>query len=177
MSLIRQATLKDCPAIAQVQVDSYRTVYADFFPQTFLDRFTYEEQTQDWRDLLTGQTQDLLYVAEIEDGEIIGYALGRPGLASIAPYESELVALHVRRAYWRRGIGRQLVAATAAGLQALNCTSLMLWVLAENPARTFYERLGGQLIGQQQLYLGEGVTAIELAYGWPDLVALSKIEA
>ena len=169
LSRIRPANLEDCPAIAQVQVDSYRTVYADFFPQTFLDHFTYEEQTQDWRDLLTGQTRDLLYVAEIESGEIIGYALGRPGLTSIAPYDSELVALHVRRVYWRQGIGRQLLAATAAGLQAQGCTCLMLWVLAENPARAFYERLGGQLIGQQQLHLGESVTAVEVAYGWPDL--------
>jgi hypothetical protein len=92
---IRQANLEDCPAIAQVQVHSYHTVYAGLFPQTFLDRFTYEEQTQDWRNLLTGQTRDLLYVAEIEKEEIIGYALGRPGLTSIAPYDSELVALHV----------------------------------------------------------------------------------
>jgi hypothetical protein len=76
---IRQANLEDCPTIAQVQVDSYRTVYADFFPQTFLDRFTYEEQTQDWRALLTGQARDLLYVAETEDGEIIGYAWGDQG--------------------------------------------------------------------------------------------------
>jgi hypothetical protein len=65
-----------------------------------------------------------------------------------------------------------LVAAAAAELQAQGCASLMLWVLAENPARAFYEWLGSQLIGQQQLQLGEGVTAVEVAYGWPDLVRL-----
>jgi hypothetical protein len=43
-----------------------------------------------------------------------------------------------------------------------------VWVLALNPSRRFYERLGGKFIGQQQIERG-GQTFIEVAYGWQSL--------
>jgi hypothetical protein len=45
--------------------------------------------------------------------------------------------------------------------------SMLVWVLAENYARGFYERLGGALVGEQEITLG-GVALREVAYGWPD---------
>jgi hypothetical protein len=38
---IRPAVLDDCPALARIQVDSYRTAYAHIFPQSYIDHFTY----------------------------------------------------------------------------------------------------------------------------------------
>ena len=165
---IRAAGIQDSAGIARVQVDSYRTAYADILPQDYLARFTYEEQEQDWRNLLSSQPQDIVYVAE-DAGEITGYALGRAGPSEIEPYDGELVALHVRRSHQHRGSGRQLVAAIAEQLRQQGCSALMLWVLAANPARSFYERSGGQLIGERRINLAEDVTALEVAYGWPDI--------
>lgn len=157
-----------------MQVDSYCTAYAGILPDHYLAQFTYEEQEQDWRDLLVAGTSDSLLVAEAEEGEVIGYALGRPGSADIAPFEGELVALHVRRGHQRQGVGCALVAGMVERFKAHGCVSLMLWVLAENaPARRFYERLGGRLIGSRTIELGEGDTApSEVAYGWLDLSPL-----
>jgi len=170
---IRQATIEDSAALARIQVDSYRAAYAGLLPDrpesaAYLDHFTYEEQEQDWRDLILAGMEDVLLVAEDEEGTLVGYALGRSGPAGIAPYDGELVALHVRRSHQRQGIGRALVTAVAGQLRARGCTALMLWVLEENaPARAFYERLGGRLIGAQTTHLGEGdVEAGEVAYGW-----------
>jgi ribosomal protein S18 acetylase RimI-like enzyme len=170
---IRAARIEDSAGIARVQVDSYRTAYAGILPPAYLAHFTYKEQEQDWRDLLSSEQHDSLCVAETDAGEIVGYALGRPGQSTIAPYESELVALHVRHSYQRQGIGRQLVTAIAERLRQQACSSLMLWVLAENPSRLFYERLGGQLVGRQTIRLGEGnVSAVEVAYGWSNIESL-----
>jgi len=165
---VRKATMDDCAAIARVQVDSYRTAYAGIFPQEYLDGFTYAEQEQDWRELLSSRRDDILLVAETDSSEVVGYALGRPGPTGIAPYDCELVALHVRRAVQRQGIGGRLMAATVRALCQRDCESLMLWVLAENPARRFYERLGGQLLSRTQIALG----AVEVAYGWRDMESL-----
>ena len=145
---VRRAQTDDCAGLARVQVDSYRTAYAGLVPEDYLAQFTYEEQEQDWRDWLVSHPSDILYVAESDRGEIMGYALGRPGQSNIAPYDSELLALHVRRAYQRQGIGRELLAAMAGELKLQGCLSLMLWVLEKNPARSFYEDLGGRLIGE-----------------------------
>lgn len=165
---IRQATPDDCAALARVQVDSYRTAYAGIFPQEVLDGFTYDEQEQDWRDLLASDTKDILLVAEVGGG-IAGYALGRPGPTGIAAYDSELVAVHVRREFQGQGAGSRLVAAVAQALEAQGCRSLMLWVLADNPARRFYERLGGRLLDETQTTLG----AVEVAYGWLDITRMA----
>jgi ribosomal protein S18 acetylase RimI-like enzyme len=130
---IRRAGVEDSAALASVQVDSYRTAYAGIFPQLYLDHFTYQEQEQDWRDLLSSGTDDELYVAERESGEIVGYVLGRTGFGGIPPYDGELVALHVRQAYQREGVGQRLLATVAGQLQQKGCTSLIVWVLEKNP--------------------------------------------
>ncbi len=171
---IRKATLEDSPGLAKVQVDSYRAAYAGIFPPSYLAHFTYEEQEQDWRDLLASEPADILLVAESSSGETVGYALGRPGLTDIPPYDCELVALHVRQASQRQGIGQQLIRDIARHLQQLGCVSLMLWTLEYNSVRLLYEQLGGQLIGEKEWDENEsyGVHVKEVAYGWPHIQSL-----
>ncbi len=159
---IREAAIEDSAGIARVQVDSYRTAYAGIFSQAYLNQFSYEEQERDWRDWITARPEDLLYVAELETGEIAGYALARPGPSGVRPYDSELVALHVRGARQRQGLGRGLVAAVAERLAQQGSRSMMLWVLEANESRGFYERLGGQLLDEVQVSSGQP----EVAYGW-----------
>ncbi|MBN1919984.1 MAG: isochorismatase family protein [Anaerolineae bacterium] len=166
---IREATVEDSRELAHIQVDSYRRAYAGIFPQAYLDAFTYEEQEQDWCDLLTSGLQDILLVAELQSGKLVGYALGRPGFAEVLPYDSELVALHVRREFQGQGVGQKLALALARALKQRGCTSLMVWVLERNPARGFYERLGGQLLDVRK-DIQEAV--FEVAYGWATLESL-----
>ena len=87
---IRQAKLGDAAGIARVQVDSYRVAYAGIWPAAVLDRLSYREQERDWRDWITANPDDVLYLAELSTGEIVGYALGRCGPTEIAPYDSEV---------------------------------------------------------------------------------------
>jgi ribosomal protein S18 acetylase RimI-like enzyme len=161
---IREANIEDSAALARVQVDSYRDSYAGLLPQSYLDGFSYDEQTADWRELLSGESPDIVYVAEIAPDEVVGYVLARKLQGDTG--ESEIVALHVRHANQKKGIGRELVKAAARQLKEQRSTSLKLWVLAENPARKFYERLGGKPAGQQTIPVTEDVTAEEVAYRW-----------
>ena len=45
----------------------------------------------------------------------------------------------------------------------------MLWVAAENPARNFYEAMGGKVIKEKNESIG-GVTIVEIGYGWDNSV-------
>ena len=175
MIQIRRATINDSAGIAHVQVDSYRTAYADFFSQAYLDHFTYEEQAQDWYDWMMTKPRDLLYVAQTDAGEIVGYALGRPGLTEISPYDSELISLHVRQSLQRQRVGKNLVITMAGQLQKQGCASMMLWVLEKNPARSFYEKLGGKQIDEREVEVAEGERALEVAYGWSDISRLLNL--
>ncbi|MCI0475071.1 MAG: GNAT family N-acetyltransferase [Anaerolineales bacterium] len=171
---IRQAKIEDCRAIAQVQVNSYRTAYANIFPPAYLAHFTYEEQEQDWRAWMNNPGNEMLLVAETTSGEIVGYALGR--ILDNRAYAGELVALHVRRANQHQGIGSQLIAATAGELRQCGCASLMLQTLAQNPSRSLYEKLGGQLVDEQPWVNNAefGVNVTEVTYGWSDIAVLCR---
>jgi UDP-N-acetylmuramate dehydrogenase len=68
-------------------------------------------------------------------------------------------------------VGRRLVGAVAHALAEAGMPSMLLWVFADNPARRFYEALGGQLVARQTFELG-GTTLAEVAYGWPDVSPL-----
>ncbi|MHB8133665.1 MAG: GNAT family N-acetyltransferase [Anaerolineaceae bacterium] len=170
MFRIRNAVWSDCANLAKVQVDNYRLNYTGLLPQSYLDQFSYEEQEQDWKDWMTTHSEDILVVAEKNDGELVGYAQGKSGLTSIPPYDSELTALHVSPTWQMLGIGRQLMQAVASRFVQMGCLSMMLWVMDKNKARLFYERLGGQIIGKQILRPGkEDIQFVEIAYGWPDI--------
>jgi chloramphenicol 3-O phosphotransferase len=165
--LIRPAHLDDCPALAHLQVDSFRTTYFDLVPQGALDHFTYAEQEQDWREFLQAELEDILLVAENDLGEIIGYALARPGLTDVPPFDSELVSLHVRRIHQGRGVGKALFWAIAQQMLSKGCSSLVLWVLEHNrSARGFYEHLGGILLESNRLNYA---LVTEVGYGWMGL--------
>jgi ribosomal protein S18 acetylase RimI-like enzyme len=168
---VRDAQMRDAEGLARVQVDSYRTAYAGILPSDYLAHFTYEEQAQDWRDLLAQAERDLLLVALDGSSDLTGYALARPGPTDIAAYDGELVALHVRQRDQRRGIGTRLIGEASRRLHERGCRSLVLWTLEQGAARGFYEKLGGQLTGRRSFELA-GVTPGEVAYGWPDITRL-----
>lgn len=159
---IRPATVADSESLARIQVDNYRLAYSDIFPPSHLAAFSYEEQERDWRDLL-GAMDDVFFVAEMGRGELVGYALGRPGVDEVPPYDGELVALHVRLSSQGQGVGRELVKAMACAPQEQGCTSLLVWVLEKNSARIFYEKLGGQYLDLRKLVMED---VYEVAYGW-----------
>jgi ribosomal protein S18 acetylase RimI-like enzyme len=170
--IVRSATLDDCPAIARVQVDSYRGAYASLMPAEYLEAFTYADQEQDWRDWIEG-TDDILLVAENDQGIVVGYALAKKIIGEETNYDGEIMALHVDRSYHRRGLGRALMAEAARQLSEIGCRSLGLWVLEGNPATGFYERLGGHPNGEKFFEIEElRLRRRELGYRWDCMEAL-----
>jgi len=175
--IIRKANINDNVGLAKVQVDSYRRTYQDIFPAAYLDHFTYEEQERDWYTLLTSDRKDVLCVAANEINEIIGYALGTPNDDEVPPYESELVALHVKYKYQKQGLGKQLFAAVSDELEKIGYKSLFLWVLADNPACAFYEKLGGVIVSEKTWQNNKHFKTqiYEVAYGWLDIKCLTTM--
>lgn len=169
--LIRPATVSDSAALAEVQVASYRTAYASFFPPAYFEQLTVAEQTADWRDLLADPAHDPLLVVVDHTGALLGYALGKLQQDQVSGYDAELMALHVRTAYQRRGIGTRLFAAAARELLDGGATSLVLWTLEGNPVRAFYERLGGDPFATKTYDVG-GTLVTEVAYGWQKIAEL-----
>jgi len=174
--VIREANLEDSAAIAKIQIDSYHISYNNILPDAYLSHFTYQEQKQDWQNLLSESQGRALYIAESNLGEVIGYALGEPNSHEIEPFESELVAIHIRQDYQMHGIGQRLFAAVCRALYTQGCNSLFLWVLVGNPACSFYEKLGGKRIAKKPWQNNKffGTNIYEIAFGWEDIQIIKE---
>ena len=53
---------------------------------------------------------------------------------------------------------------------------MMLWVLKQNPSRGFYERLGGEVLAEQEIEIS-GQKYPEVAYGWRALQVVARSDA
>ena len=163
---IRTANLSDIAGIARVHVESWRTTYKGTIPEDFLAKLSYEQREHLWDQVLTDPNRSrFVYVAEDEPGKIVGFISGGPEPSGDILYTGEIDAIYLLASHQGQGIGRRLVVSLASRLIEENMTALLVWVLATNPARKFYERLGGQLIYEKQTSIG-GASLIEVAYGW-----------
>jgi ribosomal protein S18 acetylase RimI-like enzyme len=166
---IRPATCADVPVIARVHVDSWRTTYPGILPDEFLANLSYERREVTWRRDLCDEPdpRELILVVEDASGEIVGFASGGPEHDNNPDYVGELYRLYLLAAHQRQGLGRRLVSAIAEHLVAQGLPSMMLWVMADNPARAFYEGLGGVLL-RVRTWEVMGKPLGVAAYGWPD---------
>jgi len=171
MVRIREAFPKDCPGIARVRVDSYRTAYVGLFPEPYLEHFTYEEQAQDWQTWLATNKDDALLVAVSTEDEVIGYLLARAEPDIHPGYDAEILAMHVKLSYQGGRIGKALLSAAVEKLDGRGCESVMLWTLEGNPVRQWYERLEGKVLGEKSFQIDDW-DIVEIAYGWETISTL-----
>jgi len=86
-------------------------------------------------------------------------------------YEGEIYTLYVLPDAQGQGAGRALVLALFSRLVATGHGSALVWVVRANPARFFYERLGGKQVMHRPIPVG-GQPVDALAYGWRDLASV-----
>jgi GNAT superfamily N-acetyltransferase len=168
---IREAQCADANGIAQVHVASWRTSYRHILPDTYLAHLSEAAYSTMWRGALCALNRDqFIYVAE--DAErIVGFASGGKERNHDPQFTGELYAIYLLEAYQRQGVGRRLVKAIVDRLWQADMRAMLVWALAENPARQFYVNLGGKFVRTQQITIG-GNDYDEQGYGWHDLAAL-----
>ncbi len=166
--IIREATPYDAPGIARVHVDSWRTTYAGLVPQDYIDSLTYERREEYWQHALDNpNNRSFVYVAQEGHGEIVGFTCGGPARPDEPAYKGELYAIYILKDQQGKGTGRNLFNAVVEKLAEMDLHSMLLWVLADNPACRFYETMGGRKVYERQEEMG-GETLLEFGYGWDD---------
>lgn len=169
---IREARLEDAEAIALVHVNSWQTTYRGLLPEDYIAKRSYEKRLKNWKKRLNRNSETtktyFTYVAENAVGEIIGFIDGGLARDNSAICTGEIYALYILEAYQRRRIGRSLVRSTASRLFKLGLTSIMVWVLENNPSVEFYQALGGQRTDKKTIKIGDDEFT-EIAYSWGDI--------
>lgn len=170
MVLIRPAEAADAEAIGQVHVISWRETYTGILPERVLARLSVEARSRMWRTMLDRPAPaSAAFVAEDDEGDIVGFASCGPQRTPTLDFAGEYYALYVLQAAQRQGIGRTLMAAMSNQLSRSGLVSASLWVVSDNHrAIRFYERFGGVMVGTQE-ERRDGYVLSEVAYGWREL--------
>lgn len=166
---IREAAPGDEEGIARVHVDSWRTTYKGIVSDSVLQNLSYEQRAENWR---RGIGKNALYVAEDESGSIVGFATGGKERTGNYDADGELYAIYLLQEVQGKGIGKKLTQLIAQNLKEQGFTSMLVWVLEQNPAKKFYESLGGQPIDESMIEIG-GEDFKEIAYYWDIIEALA----
>ncbi len=166
---IRESRPDDAAGIARVHVESWRTTYPGIMPQEHLDALSVADREQTWAEALRGggPVKTTVYVAETDSGEIVGFVAGGQERAGDPDFRGEISALYLLHSEQGRGLGRRLVQTFARRLSQEGHQTLLVWVNAQNPARRFYEALGGAhaRTGSREI---KGVTYDDAGYGWDE---------
>ena len=163
--IIRAAGPDDAGRIAEVNVRSWRAAYGGIVPDAILDGMDVEPRRQTWLGRIADLGQRTLFVAEL-DGRVEGYALSGPARDHDLPdLAGEVYAIYVDPAVQRRGLGRALLDAATAELQAAGFEPLVLWVLTANAqGRGFYQACGWRPDGETRPIDFDGTPVDELRY-------------
>ena len=176
MVTIRRARPGDADAMARVHLAAWRSTYAGILPEAYLTSLSAARESLDYeRAILERRGGHAGFVAladsqEIQGGGIIGFITGgmsrRPAIAA-----GEVETLYLLDDFRERGIGRRLMRAMASHLASLEAESAFAWVLQDNPARWFYERLGARLAAREEMIFA-GQKTHQLAYAWAPIHTL-----
>jgi GNAT superfamily N-acetyltransferase len=164
---IREATPADAAGIARAHVESWRTTYPGIMPQEHLDALSVAEREQTWQAHLLedGPGTAHIFVAVEDNGEIVGFTSGGPERTGDPDYTAEIYTLYLLKSQQGRGLGRQLMTVIARHLRENGHATLMLWTHVRNPARGFYEAMGGVAARTTQRTL-KGIVYDDVGYGW-----------
>lgn len=166
--LIRPAIIDDATAISVVHIDTWKTAYRGMVPDYIIDGLDYVKNNERWRQTLSQGEDKRTFVAISDDGKIVGFATAGPNRNSQYKFDGELYAIYILKNYQGQGFGRGLVNMVANWLHSKGYQSMMLWVLKDNPAKYFYEAMGGKFITIEKVEIGNSFLD-ELSYGWDDL--------
>ncbi len=174
--LYRKAQISDLSGIVKVNVDTWKTAYQWIISEKYLQSLSYEDKEENWKQRLENLTHGaIIYVAEIDQNEIVGFALATlekynpiVALLQAERYIGELCAIYVLEEFQHKKIGTELVHLVVKYFKLNNICSMITWVLKENPSRRFYEKLGGIILGEQSIEIGR-MNYTEIAYGWENI--------
>jgi ribosomal protein S18 acetylase RimI-like enzyme len=161
---IRYAVPFDARALARVYVRTFQQTYRGLVPEYYLNAMTIGQAERDYlRHFSYGK--GACYVAEADLGLVVGFVTGGRSRNVDDIYSGEIYELYLVREYQRRGIGRQLVASLGRHFSELGLHTMMVWVLAQNPCRRFYEKINGIYLRSATIPFA-GVQLSAVAYGW-----------
>jgi GNAT superfamily N-acetyltransferase len=167
---VRAARAGDLPVLAVVRRESWWSAYRGIVPDAALRRMD-DHRTAERMASTLGSSLHRILVVEDDERRRLGYAWLGPHREGLDGHRGEILELYLHPAAQGRGVGRRLLVSGIWWLVERDLHPVLVWVLAANPARHFYEACGGVRVAQGSVQIG-GRTLTRLAYSWSDTLPL-----
>jgi ribosomal protein S18 acetylase RimI-like enzyme len=147
---IRQAGPKDIPLIRELANEIWPVTYGQLMEKEKLDymlQLIYSEQS-----LLQQMEKghEFILVSHVDD--YVGFASS----SMIEPGICKLHKIYVLPSEQGKGTGRFIIDFIIVRIKAQGAKALRLNVKRDNPAKTFYKRMGFAVIGEEDIDIGGG---------------------
>lgn len=157
---VRDETVADCAAVAELHVRAWQVAYAGIVPDQVLAALDVPARTR-WRaDRLADPDSPFRSLVAHDGATVTGFVTYGPYRAQeldgspLQPEHGEILAIYVHPDHWGTGAGDALL---LAALGALPQPEVRLWALAENGrALRFYARHGLHPDGLRATYRPTG---------------------
>ncbi len=175
MISFRAGTPKDAELIAELHIASWQTAYRGILSDMYLDDAIVEDRFGMWATRLASEAALSLYIQLAEEkSKLVGFVCAIP---KKDPEKGTLIDnLHVHPSQQGQGLGRKLMQDAARWVvNREEAGSMYLWVYEANQkARGFYERIGGEAVEQKIEEQPDGRDAEIVCYLWREPAKLFK---
>jgi 3-deoxy-manno-octulosonate cytidylyltransferase (CMP-KDO synthetase) len=155
--------------VARVHVASWQGSFASVVPQEFLDSMSIEQRRKAFAER-PDRTGYSMFVADRPNTGIVGFIdFGVP--QSIPTAHAEIYSFYLHPDYQRRGIGERLFRMSLARMNANGVRSLCLEALERSPYRSFYDKMGGKVLGHSSHDVGEQKVPTVI-YSWDEITTI-----
>ncbi len=156
--IIREATLADAQSITKVNIQAWQESYTGIVEQEYLDNLPaiFAKRLESRQQILSSPNLSITLIAQQLGGEILGYCQAGVVAKNSTAAKGEIYSIYVLEKFQNRGIGKTLLHQAFSFLTANNLTPITVATLRDNiSARKFYEHLGGVLMAEENIEIGE----------------------
>ena len=164
--LIRKAVSSDAPITAAINVNSWKSTYKGIVSQSFLNSLEIESRIDPAIKRIERNDMDCLIAVDVDKKRVVGFANYGPCREKNIDADAELYSIYIEDDYHGYGIGKSLFLKGFEATKKRQYKKMMVSVFSQNNnARVFYERMGGELAGVDQVILEE-VSYPTATYVW-----------
>lgn len=172
---IRPHVLADSDQIAEILARGWAEANSGFMPADVLaPRVDIGARQAEMRDFLANEfdaMNEAMFVADAGD-QLAGFVHAILGDKGGLGASGHIGLIYVRTQYQGQGVGRRLLGAAAGWIAERASGPLAIAAFAENPFRTFYTYLGGEIAARVPVEVSGHRTG-SVIYLWPDAAALA----
>ncbi len=163
---IRKAVVSDAPLTAAININSWKSTYKGIVSQSFLKSLDIESRIDPAIKRIERNDMDCLIAVDVEKKRVVGFANFGPCREKNIDADAELYSIYIDDDYHGCGIGKSLFLEGFEATKRRQYKKMMVSVFSQNNnARAFYDRMGGQLVGFNQVLL-EDVSYPTATYVW-----------